>query len=261
MASSYPISLLHAAAFLTAPLNAVSPPAAVQKMHSELKAILFRLACSSSSQRIYVHFVKDHRPNDVVSACSAAGIAWDKWLKRLCGSKPAFALIVTPESVLVSVGKTVHTLWSLDTTSVIDYETAIPLIPDESLTFAQQMIMMMDEEESDDVCRLVDVSRMDASVYRRCVSPSALSTDSSCSSRSSSYGSDLSSSSSSGMSRRERARAQRAYVDTSKTEVTCYDEGKTTVLTGGVMLGGGIPSRKHSRQSSLSYPLPISIRA
>jgi hypothetical protein len=260
MASSYPVSLLHAATFLTAPLNAVSPPAAVQKMHSALKVILYQLACSSSSQRIYVPFVKDHRPNEVVSACSAAGIAWDKWLKRLCGNKSAFELIVTPESVLVTVGKTVHTLWSSDTISVTDYETAIPFIPDESLTFAQQMIMMMDEEESDDVCRLVDVSRMDTPVYRRCVSPSALSTDSSCSSRSSSYGSDLSSTSS-GMSRRERARAQRAYVDTSRTEVTCYDEGKTTVLTGGVMLGGGVPSRKHSRQSSLSYPLPISFRA
>ncbi|KAJ7462705.1 hypothetical protein B0H11DRAFT_1735228 [Mycena galericulata] len=40
-------------------------------------------------------------------------------------------------------------------------------------------------------------------------------------------------------SRRERARQARVYVDTSKNEVTPYDGGKTTVLTGGVMLGGG----------------------
>lgn len=40
-------------------------------------------------------------------------------------------------------------------------------------------------------------------------------------------------------SRRERARQARVFVDTTKTAVTPYDGGKTTVLTGGVMLGGG----------------------
>lgn len=39
-------------------------------------------------------------------------------------------------------------------------------------------------------------------------------------------------------SRRERARPVRVFVDSSKKEVTNYDGGKTTVLTGGVMLGG-----------------------
>jgi hypothetical protein len=38
-------------------------------------------------------------------------------------------------------------------------------------------------------------------------------------------------------SRRERVRPARVYVDSSKKEVTNYDGGKTTVLTGGVMLG------------------------
>ncbi|KAJ7728558.1 hypothetical protein B0H14DRAFT_3001057, partial [Mycena olivaceomarginata] len=40
-------------------------------------------------------------------------------------------------------------------------------------------------------------------------------------------------------SRRERSRQAPAYVDTSKKEVIPYAGGKTTVLTGGVMLGGG----------------------
>ncbi|CCM01652.1 uncharacterized protein FIBRA_03713 [Fibroporia radiculosa] len=39
------------------------------------------------------------------------------------------------------------------------------------------------------------------------------------------------------LSRRERARQARVFVDTSKKEVTNYDGGKTTVLGGGVMLG------------------------
>jgi len=40
------------------------------------------------------------------------------------------------------------------------------------------------------------------------------------------------------LSRRERARQARVFIDTTKKEVTNYDGGKTTVLTGGVMLGG-----------------------
>ncbi|CDO70278.1 hypothetical protein BN946_scf184942.g78 [Trametes cinnabarina] len=39
------------------------------------------------------------------------------------------------------------------------------------------------------------------------------------------------------LSRRERARQARVFVDPSKNAVTNYDGGKTTVLTGGVMLG------------------------
>ncbi|KAI0932594.1 hypothetical protein AcW1_000328 [Taiwanofungus camphoratus] len=44
------------------------------------------------------------------------------------------------------------------------------------------------------------------------------------------------------MSRRERARQARVFVDSSRTEVTNYDGGKTTVLTGGVMLGAARPT-------------------
>ena len=40
------------------------------------------------------------------------------------------------------------------------------------------------------------------------------------------------------LSRRERARQAKVFIDTTKTDVTNYDGGKTTVLTGGVMLGG-----------------------
>ena len=46
------------------------------------------------------------------------------------------------------------------------------------------------------------------------------------------------------LSRRERARQARVFVDTSKNAVTNYDGGKTTVLTGGVMLGGGPKAAK-----------------
>ncbi|KAI5124442.1 hypothetical protein M0805_008326 [Coniferiporia weirii] len=46
----------------------------------------------------------------------------------------------------------------------------------------------------------------------------------------------------------KRSRASRVYIDTSKTEVTPYDGGKTTVLTGGVMLGAA--PAKNSRAAA-----------
>lgn len=49
------------------------------------------------------------------------------------------------------------------------------------------------------------------------------------------------------MSRRERTRQANVFVDKSRTEVTPYDGGKTTVLTGGVMLGAA-SARKPTQQ-------------
>ncbi|KAI0670154.1 hypothetical protein C8Q78DRAFT_976509 [Trametes maxima] len=46
------------------------------------------------------------------------------------------------------------------------------------------------------------------------------------------------------LSRRERARQARVFIDQSKTAVTNYDGGKTTVLTGGVMLGAAAAKPK-----------------
>lgn len=57
------------------------------------------------------------------------------------------------------------------------------------------------------------------------------------------------------LSRRERARQARVFVDTSKTEVTPYDGGKTTVLTGGVMLGGG-PKQFKAKKAAPSNVIP-----
>lgn len=54
------------------------------------------------------------------------------------------------------------------------------------------------------------------------------------------------------LSRREKARQARVFVDASKTEVTNYDGGKTTVLTGGVMLGAVAPKPKPSKLTALA---------
>lgn len=63
------------------------------------------------------------------------------------------------------------------------------------------------------------------------------------------------------LSRRERARQARVFIDTTKTEVTNYDGGKTTVLTGGVMLGGGAPSKPSTKKTTSSSGNWRAIRA
>jgi hypothetical protein len=61
------------------------------------------------------------------------------------------------------------------------------------------------------------------------------------------------------LSRRERSRQARVFVDASKKEVTNYDGGKTTVLTGGVMLGGR--AKPALSQSASTAPKPMSTAA
>ena len=55
-------------------------------------------------------------------------------------------------------------------------------------------------------------------------------------------------------SRIDPPRPIRVFVDTSKTEVTPYDGGKTTVLTGGVMLGGASTASKSKAASGFMRP-------
>jgi len=52
------------------------------------------------------------------------------------------------------------------------------------------------------------------------------------------------------VSRRERAEESCVFIDSSKKEVTNYDGGKTTVLTGGVMLGRPAASKPAASQSA-----------
>ncbi len=64
------------------------------------------------------------------------------------------------------------------------------------------------------------------------------------------------------LSRRERDRQSRVFIDMSKKEVTNYDGGKTTVLTGGVMLGARAVSAKSATSHSVSTsPKPMSTAA
>ncbi|TFK41344.1 hypothetical protein BDQ12DRAFT_679300 [Crucibulum laeve] len=139
-----------------------------------------------------------------------------------------------------------------------------------SKTLAQQLLEEDAEEDEQIFAMIADevsAPKWRAPIPMRSSSPlSSISSHSRCSSRSSnsssgfSFSSADSSSTATSMSaasskasspksegkqsRRERARQARVFIDTTKTEVTPYDGGKTTVLTGGVMLGGAPKAKK-----------------
>ncbi|KZT19383.1 hypothetical protein NEOLEDRAFT_1102301 [Neolentinus lepideus HHB14362 ss-1] len=66
------------------------------------------------------------------------------------------------------------------------------------------------------------------------------------------------------MSRRERARQARVFIDKNRKEVTSYEGGRTTVLTGGVMLGAPankVKATQAPKVTKVSAPIsPISWR-
>lgn len=213
-------------------------------------------------------------PRVIYAACIATSVQWFDWIALLGGSE--FDFFVDPGCVSIRVGKKgssssrMITVWADETPSpaVSHYneaaiQAALKRQADaRAKTFAQQLLEADHEEDERLFTMLADeitaptwitpvVDRFPASV--RSTSPlSTISNDSThsrSSSRSSNSNSSFSTSTSSSstvssnqgerkLSRRERARQARVFVDTSKVDVTPYDGGKTTVLTGGVMLGG-----------------------
>ncbi|PPQ90413.1 hypothetical protein CVT25_014931 [Psilocybe cyanescens] len=216
-------------------------------------------------------------PRPVWSACAATNVQWFDWIALLGNSE--FDLFVDPGCVAIRCQNKIVNVWSDKKTEQVApfsdpvfsepmIKASIRPIVAPRKTFAQQVLEEDIEEEDKIFTMLAD--EISAPTWMtpiitqfprpaRSTSPlSSISEQSRCSSRSSdssssgfSFTSDSTSSRTSlasaksghinefKPSRRERARQARVYVDTTKTEVTPYDGGKTTVLTGGVMLGGG----------------------
>ncbi|CAA7258807.1 unnamed protein product [Cyclocybe aegerita] len=285
--SSLQQATAHAVAFLTARLAAKYPPATLNKLQMVLDANLTAHYAPSwnpaepvrgSGARCMALSPDQLPPRPIWSACTATSVQWFDWM-RAYGNKP-FDLFVDPGCVAIRRDGQIITIWS---------DEPAPKAPAKPLyhapvfgkTFAQQVVEA-DKAEEEHIFHLL-ADEMTAPTWttpivthfpipRRSASPlSSVSEHSRCSSRSSnssssgfSFASDTASSRTSASaksspggsdykpSRRERARQARVFVDTSKTEVTPYDGGKTTVLTGGVMLGGASakPNKKLSVPSS-----------
>ena len=230
-------------------------------------------------------------PRPVHKACESANVEWSQWIKLLGGIE--FDLFIDPGSVSVrfgnwaggnKVGKCL-TVWSEDASTKSTTRTKPTMAPlsVQSKTLAQQLLEDDSQEENELFAILADhvreptwitpintnfppvqspLSADSLSSIDRSSNDSPISTHSRSSSRSSSLFSypdsvdsfSTSESSESKMSRRERARVAKVYVDNSRTQVTNYDGGKTTVLTGGVMLGAAVKS-KSPTSSPISNPL------
>ncbi|KAJ2928851.1 hypothetical protein H1R20_g8205, partial [Candolleomyces eurysporus] len=242
------VTLDHAIAFLTGPLLASYSAATIIKLQALLEANL---------TAVYAPTWSAHQP-----LRGSARIRWSDWIDALGGLE--FEFFVDPGCVAIRRAGELTTVWTgtvaappLPTprTGLASFSDAQNRLCSRK-TAAQQLLEHDDEDEK--IFDLINDASWGpvfpehrsssplstiSSPYSRCSSRSSNSsssvseTTSQSSSPSSSYSSQ--SKQSNGSSRRERARHARVYVDTSKTDVTPYDGGKTTVLTGGVMLGGG----------------------
>ncbi|KIY67578.1 hypothetical protein CYLTODRAFT_454310 [Cylindrobasidium torrendii FP15055 ss-10] len=239
--ASYTVSaaVAQTVAFLTNPLVHTYPGAVLSKLQVVLEANLTAYYAptwsslnpsSGSGRRALTLSLTCLPPRVVYSACMAAGVQWFEWFQHLKVAE--LDLFVDPGHVCVRLGAEMHTVWKAG--------AAVPMLQPrlQTKTVAQQLMA-----DDDDVLDLINsMNDMDAPLYRpepfakaRTPSPfSSLSSSSGhsrSSSRSSSEYCPYSSDSDESMTDSE------VYVDTSKNAVTPYDGGKTTVLTGGVMLG------------------------
>ncbi|KAI5898594.1 uncharacterized protein SCHCODRAFT_02567148 [Schizophyllum commune H4-8] len=215
-------------------------------------------------------------PRCIYQACLDSGVQWFDWVGLLGGRE--FDLFVDPGLVSLSFGKRgtpgaqLVTVWADQPTLATHHRKTSSMdsvrlhaanmqaaIDAQRKTFAQR-VSERDAHEDEELFAMI-AGEVAAPSWElplprpQARSSSPLSTHSRSSSRSSnsssgfsaasavssatSYISSAASGRSQTMSRRERARQARVYVDHSKKDVTPYDGGKTTVLTGGVMLGGG----------------------
>ncbi|KAG1757312.1 hypothetical protein EDB19DRAFT_1891091 [Suillus lakei] len=263
--SGLSVTLAQAIAYLTRPLILTHPAATIIRLQLALEANLTALFAPSwvpkeplrgSGRRCLTLSPTCLPPRAVYAACLASSVQWFDWIAAMGGRE--FDFFVDPGCISVRFGKGTKliTIWSEELIAQavsVSHHTYFSQLPSRSKTFAQQLLEN-DRTDDDELFALIAdevsaptwmtpvVDHFPAPTYRSSDSDSCFSAMSA---------STLSSKSDNQLSRRERARQARVFIDTSKTEVTPYDGGKTTVLTGGVMLGA--PSRGKSGPSAPAW--------
>ncbi|KAF8887953.1 hypothetical protein CPB84DRAFT_1684490 [Gymnopilus junonius] len=265
---SLSLAVSHTVAYLTQNLTKSYAPSTLLKLQIVLQSNLIAHYAPSwnpqdpvrgSGRRCMALSPTCLPPRPVWTACATANVQWFDWIAVLGNNE--FDLFVDPGCVAIRRDNQTVTIWSAEP-APSSASVPGPI----GKTFAQKVLEEDKEEEEKIFSMLADEISQPTwitpiltqfPIPARSTSPmSSISEQSRCSSRSSNSSSSgfsfssadtTSSRTSSGKSsssefkpsRRERARQARVFVDTSRTEVTPYDGGKTTVLTGGVMLGGG----------------------
>lgn len=269
--SNLSITLAQAIAYLTQPLTFTHSAATINRLQSALEANFTALFAPTwtpgeplrgSGQRCLTLSPTSLPPRAVYTACLASNVQWFDWIAALGGRE--FDFHVDPGCISVQFGRGTEliTIWSerpmAEAVPVAQhtYLSQLPPNNSRSKTLAQQLWENDRTEDEELFALIASVPTWMTPVVDRFPAParsesplSTISSDS-CSSYCSSdlcscfsltaastLSSKKSKQQSSQLTRRGKARQACAFVDTSKTEVISYDCGKTTVLTGGVMLG------------------------
>lgn len=222
--TSLATAVAHAISFLLNPLTSSYSPTVVRHLQKVLDSQLQTAFAPTwspqdpsygSGHRCFTLTRSSQPPRILYEACTAAGIRWSDWMTLL---KADFILMIDPGRVAYqrADGRLVL-LWADDSSPS----------PKGHKTKAQQLL---EDECDDEIFTLIN-----REVHGGARPDSRLSTSSSSCSSGSSHSSPT-------MSRRERARMAKVFIDPSKTDVTHFDGGRTKILTGGVMLGGRTPS-------------------
>jgi hypothetical protein len=256
-------TVAHTVAFLTRPMMQAYSPAVTSKLQLVLEANLTALYAPTwdvtaplrgSAHRCLTLSPDCLPPRAVYAACVATGVQWFDWIALLGGRE--MDLFVDPGSVAMRLDRQSGHLISIWSNDAPRRKAPSMALPRSGKTVAQ--ILIEDDADADEQIFSMLADEVRAPTWMTPVIaefPDKPRSSSRCSSRSSNSSSGFSFSSasdssvssvastrddaSSRQSRRERARQARVYIDTTKKEIVPYDNGKTTVLTGGVMLGGG----------------------
>ncbi|TEB39334.1 hypothetical protein FA13DRAFT_1809114 [Coprinellus micaceus] len=271
--TSLAVALAHAVAFLTEPLLPLYSAAQIIRLQALLDANLTALYAPTwsareplrgSTRRCQVLSPACLPPRPIYAACIAAGVQWFDWIDALGGFE--FEFYVDPGCVAIRASGKLTTVWagSVAAPPLPTPRTGLASFSDAQnrlcsrKTVAQQLLE--DDDEDEKILGLINGANWGptavSNIFPSTRSSSPLSSgesspsDASSSSPSSAY-SSLSKGSSGSSRRAKNAASQRIFVDITKTDVTPYDGGKTTVLTGGVMLGGG-PTKGHKAKQHSS---------
>jgi len=279
--TSLAVTVSHAIAYITRPLLLRSSSETILKLQLALEANLTTYYAPSwvpseplrgSGRRCITLSPASSPPRPIFAACHAANVDWCDWIAALGGHE--FDLFVDPGCVSIRFShwgagpfSKLVTVWSEELAQLNKrpqhlVDSAIPLSP----AFVERLREDDEEDEEELFAMLADelaeptwktpvypqfsCTTARPAAFSRHSRSSSISSESDSSSGYSLFDDDSSVSSASSvateiskLSRRERARLARVYIDENKKEVTNYDGGKTTVLTGGVMLGAP-PKRK-----------------
>ncbi|EIN13616.1 hypothetical protein PUNSTDRAFT_94796 [Punctularia strigosozonata HHB-11173 SS5] len=264
--TSLSVTVAHAISYLTRGLAASYSQASIARLQLVLEANLMAHYAPSwvpteplrgSGRRCFTLSPNALPPRPIHNACMSANVKWSDWIAALGGVE--FDLFVDPGCVSVrfagaqGAATKFFTVWSEEVDAEqklqaqkaaaearlranLDAHAAL-----RSRTFAQQLLQHDEDEENELFARIAqEVHEPTFKTPTVDRFPPTLSLN---------------------QSRRERARQQRVFIDSTRKEVTPYDGGKTTVLTGGVMLGAKPAASSHRKTGSSASASWRAIRA